>query len=109
LAVTEPWYEKLNLQQKDLFKAIFTKKFKTDDSCKQTWDLHGYSDKDWDEIVNWLDDKTVLHLIFSLGPDVFKQSVIAGGLTKQSKIFFDIIDNAKSSIILNILMDKVEK
>jgi len=56
-----------------------------------------------------LDDKTVLHLIISLGPDVFKQSVIAGGLNEQSKIFFDIIDNAKTSIILKILMDKVEK
>ena len=64
---------------------------------------------DWEEVVDCLDDKTVLHLIFTFGPDVYKQSVIVAGLNAQSKIFFDIIDNAKSSTMLKILMDKVEK
>ena len=35
---------------------------------------------EWDEINRYLDDKTVLHLIFAFSPDVYKQSVIVGGL-----------------------------
>ena len=69
---------------------------------------HGDENRDWCSLQSIFDSKTILHLIFALGPDLYEESIIVEKVHEEAESLLDIVHSAKCSGMLKILMDRVD-
>ena len=109
LAEQEQWFENLPADQENLLKAIFSLSLKENlqyyfEDCQ----IENKMNNPWNELLEMLDLKTIMHLIICLGPVNFRQSIASNANLEQLLVLVEAVESANSSGLLNLMMQIAE-
>ena len=108
----EQWFQKLTEEQLNLLTAIFILSFRENPKLLEdmkTSRLGGRSEMmSWDQLLDLLDLKAIVHLIICLGPSLFRLSTIAKDYNLDLIGLVELVESANSSGLLNLVKQIVE-
>ena len=109
LAEQEQWFENFLADQENLLKAIFASSLKENpkyyfEDCQ----IENRTKMPWNELLELLDLKTIMHLIICLGPVNFRQSIASNANLEQLLVLVEAVESANSSGLLNLMMQIAE-